>query len=293
MGTGLSGLSGLQGYENATPEAPPEKLHGFPVDPRHSQPGEPTPPGYEYRKPGLSRLVQPGSPTGLPRSEPQPGMTGDDEWSDYTLPGGMPEDLPNFDLARETRAAPWPKGYLNTTDPDQSVLNIQRMAEIHASDRGASLWQDYVPQMDAKQDNWLEIWEINPGAVDLVDVPNQIKGIAIGGFGQRDRTQSFARQNEYGFDSKHQHRRYAQSPIPGNYMWLNPTGRPLIKSLPGPARPPIGQGSPFEGQDLGLAFAYDNGAILQNAPPEYIAPPQPNLAPPIVSQDTVPTIDLW
>jgi hypothetical protein len=290
---GLTGIARLSGLVDPNAEATPEELHGYPVDPRHAQPGEPTLPGFEYRKPGLSRLVSPGAATAPPRAVPEFGLTGDDEWSDYVLPGGTQEENPNFDLVGETRAAPWPKGYLNTTDPNQSVMNIERSAEIHASNRGAGNWMTYVPQLYPNEDSWEEIWEVNPGQSELVDVPNQLKGIAIGGFGQRDRTQSFARQNEYGFDSKHQHRRYATGHIPGNYMWLKPTGRPLIKSLPGPARPPIGVDSPFEGQDLGLAFAYDNGAVLQNAPSEYVAPPAPNLAAPVVSQDSVPTVDFW
>jgi hypothetical protein len=62
-------------------------------------------------------------------------------------------------------------------------------------------------------------------------------------------------------------------------MWMTPTGRPLMKTLPGPARPAIGENSPFTGQDLGASFSY-NGAILQNVPTEYVAPPQPNLTTP-------------
>lgn len=60
-------------------------------------------------------------------------------------------------------------------------------------------------------------------------------------------------------------------------MWMQPGGRPLFKTMAGVARPPIGAGSQFQGQDVGAAFAYDTGAVLQNIPSQYTPPPTPNI----------------
>jgi hypothetical protein len=130
----------------------------------------------------------------------------------------------------------------------------------------------------AQQDNWHEIWELNPGNTLNVPIPDQLKGGIL--FGQWDRTQSFAKQNAYDYGSKHQHRRYAEvtlGHLPGNFQWMIPQGRPMHRNLPGPARPPIGVDSQFTGQDLGFAYGYDSGAILQNTPEAYVPPPTPNI----------------
>jgi len=132
--------------------------------------------------------------------------------------------------------------------------------------------------------------QVNAANSDLQQIGRQAMSAGFG-WGTRDRTQSFARQNEFGFDSAHVHRRYAQSPIPGNYMWMRPGGRPMVKGLPGPARPPIGPDSPFAGDDLGQSFNI-NGAILQNVPSEYVPPAQPNLAAAVVS-DSFDSVVEW
>jgi hypothetical protein len=111
-------------------------------------------------------------------------------------------------------------------------------------------------------------------------------------WGTRDRVQSMARQNEFGFDSSHRHRRYADAPIPGNYMWLRPGGRPLQKTLAGPARPAIGPESPFSGDDLGFTFGID-GAVLQNVPTEYVSPAQPKLAAPMAYDDNDAVVEWY
>jgi hypothetical protein len=132
---------------------------------------------------------------------------------------------------------------------------------------------------------------VNAGNTDLQPISDQAKSAGFG-WGTRDRTQSFARQNEYGFDSSHQHRRWAMSPIPGNFMYLKPGGRPMVKGLPGPARPAIGADSPFAGDDLGQAFGI-NGAMLQNVPSEYVPPPQPTLSASIVADDNESVVEWY
>jgi len=131
------------------------------------------------------------------------------------------------------------------------------------------------------QDDWEELLETNPGHSDQVPIPGQLMSSSYG-YGTRDRVQSMARQNEFGFDSAHMHRRYATGPIPGNTMWMRPGGRPMRKTLAGPARPAIGPSSPFAGQNLGFNFNPD-GAVLQNVPSEYQPPPNPTLQPAVIS----------
>lgn len=66
----------------------------------------------------------------------------------------------------------------------------------------------------------------------------------------------------------------------------------MIKSLPGPARPPVGVNSPFYNQNIGQAYDI-HGAILQDPATEYVAPPTPYVAPAIQADDSMPTIDYW
>ena len=107
---------------------------------------------------------------------------------------------------------------------------------------------------------------------------------------------TYAKRNQYGFDSAHMRRRYAMSSIPGNFMWMRPKGRPMHRNLPGPARPPIGIDSPFTGDDLGVTFGYDTGAILMDQPQEYVPPPSPNVASQTPTYDSpygTDSVDLW
>jgi hypothetical protein len=105
-----------------------------------------------------------------------------------------------------------------------------------------------------------------------------LKSAGTNGYGSTDRTSSFARQNQYGYDSAHSHRRYATGSVPGNYQWMEPGGRPLVKTTPGPARPAVGQDSPFTNQDLTVAHGVQ-GAVLQDAPSDYVPPGEPYVAP--------------
>ena len=168
---------------------------------------------------------------------------------------------------------------MGAVDPDTVSATRAQSYELHSDGTNAEARSNLVRGF-ALNDQWQEVWNVTPGHSDLAELPKQAMSSGFM-WGTRDRTQSFARQNEFGFDSAHYHRRIATGSIPGNYMWMQPGGRPLVKSLPGPGRPPIGVDSPFAGQDLGQAFSID-GAVLQNVPTEYNPPPQPNLqAPPL------------
>lgn len=270
---GLSALAGLQSLREDNPFASAEERSGDTVDPRHSFRGEVAEP-YSWE----SKQTPAGShgPYG-----PQEGLL-DETLSSYgTLVAGSIEDDPTAELAPWTHAAPHPIDPIGdgSESPDNIARQLYMSAQLHAINTGGKR-NVSTPTMYAVQDHWSEVWEVNPNGVDLSEVPGQIRsGAAPGGRGGTDRTQSNARQNSFGFDSRHMHRRFAVGSIPGNYMWMKPGGRPLVKSLAGPARPAIGPDSPFEGHDLGAAFAYDTGAILQDNATEYEAPPTPYYAP--------------
>jgi hypothetical protein len=272
--TGLTGLAGYQTIRDDNAQASPEERSGNTADPRHAERGERAKP-YSWE----SQMTPGGShgPYG-----PENQLLGDEWW--FLQPAGVTTDDPDFDHTPARRAAPKFKGILSGplpgVGPDDTAFTLQQSMRIHAVDMGASKRMQHTPQ-DPLQDEWVEIWEVGPGHTDLQ--PNSRQAMSAGFlWGTRDRTQSFARQNEFGFDSAHSHRRIATGSIPGNTYWMRPGGRPMVKSLAGPARPAIGPDSPFHGDDLGQTFAI-GGAVLMELPPEYTAPPQPNLARPIVN----------
>lgn len=267
--TGLTALAAYQSVEEYN-QATPEDRSGKPANPLHAT-GAPTPYGRG------SRIGTPIGPAG-----PENQIIG--EFESWALtPAGNEYDDPQFDHTPSRRAGPIPRGIMSgpidAQSPDSIADQLQQSAVLHGINTNAAAHAQR--NLDALNDEWFVMEQVNPGNTDLQPIGRQAMSAGYG-WGTRDRTQSFARQNEFGFDSAHVHRRYAQSPIPGNYMYLKPGGRPMVKGLPGPARPAIGPDSPFYGDDLGQAFSVD-GAILQNVPSEYVPPPQPNLAASVVS----------
>lgn len=281
--SGLNALAGLQGFTNPTPEATPEEIHGGPVNPAHGLQGEVAQP-YSWENEAMG--IFPHGPYG-----PDAGII------TFTgvpaLPAGVLNQDPTSDKTPyRTHAAPWPKGNETSVGPDAIARQLEQSAQIHGVKTDAGKAFLYDPTMVAVQDQWTQIWDVDAGQSNLsTDVPAQLKG-ATAGWGTRSREQSFARQNEYGFDSHHFHRRFATGTIPGNYMWMRPGGRAMVKSLPGPARPPIGTYSPFAGQDLSKAFNTE-GAILNDPATEYQAPPTPYVAPPSQPDLSQPDIAWW
>lgn len=269
--SGLTGLARQQGNIDETPQATPEQRSGNAVDPRHGDWGEQAAP-----YPWESSLSMGGShgPYG-----PENQLLGDPDW--VLMPAGDETQDPTFDLTPSNRGGPWPKGILSGpipgANPSDIADQLDQSRTIHGIRTQAGLKGLYpIQALGVQQDEWVELLETNPGHSDLSTLPRQSMSSSYV-FGTTDRTQSFARQNEHGFDSAHMHRRYAAGAIPGNTYWMKPGGRPLAKSLPGPARPAVGVDSPFHGDNLGQAFNVD-GAILQNVPAEYSPPPNPTLA---------------
>lgn len=289
--TGLSGIAGINAIEEQTPEATPEERMGGPADPYHGHWGEQAAP-----YPWQSSIAMSGShgPYG-----PENQLLGDE--MDFMEIGGMPGQDPSFDynVPNLTRSH---ASVHNITSggpvPSQSEAINHQLSQMgnHASDMGTSRRMGYDETLFAQQDNWQEIWNVTPGSDDVTLAPMQT-AIASGGWGTNDHTSNpQAKRNQFGLGSGHMHRRFATGSIPGNYMWMRPGGRMLFKTLPGPARPAIGANSPFEGDNLGSAFAYDNGAILQTVPTEYIPPPSPNVAPVTPVYDNgygTDGVDMW
>lgn len=273
--SGLQGLAGINAIQDDAEStfATPEQRSGGPADEYHGHVGEQATP-YAWE----SQAMPGGShgPYG-----PQNQLLDDEFW--FLEPAGSPDQDPDFDY--NTPSLTRSHGSVNNVGlsgpvPSQfDAINtqIEQMGNKSSNlNTSASMINNTLG--DVQNDTWTEIWELNDGNSDLPPVGKQFSHQA-NGFGVNDAASNTSRKvNLYDYGSKHQHRRYATGSLPGNFMWMRPQGRPLFKTMAGPARPPIGRGSQFEGQDVGTAFQYDNGAILQTVPSEYIPPPSPNVA---------------
>lgn len=272
--SGLTPLAGINIIKDDAAFATPEQRSGGPAHPYHGHVGEQATP-YSWQ----SQMTPGGShgPYG-----PENQLLDDEFW--FMEPAGVASDDPDFD--RNTPSLTRSHGSVRNVTisgplPSQYDAINKQVAQMgnHASDLNTSRSMTRNSLGYAQQDNWQEIWEVNDGSSDLPQVGKPFSHQA-NGFGVNDAASNVSRKvNLFGFGSKHMHRRYAQNSIPGNYLWLTPRGRPLFKTMAGPARPPIGGNSPFAGQDIGAAFTYDSGAILQNTPTEYVPPPSPNIEP--------------
>jgi hypothetical protein len=272
----ISGLNALAGYNaitNADPFATPEQRMGGTANPYHSQVGEQAVP-YSWQSQAM-----PGAKIGPMGAENQ--LLSDEFW--FLESAGSPEQDPTFDynMPDLTRSHASVKNVtISGTVPSQhGAINLQTAQMGNkSSNLNTSKGLQETALGDAAQDNWTEIWHVDDGSSDLPVITPQI-AFQANGFGVNDApSNAYHKSNQYDLDSKHMHRRFAWNTIPGNYMWMTPGGRPLFKSIPGTAKPPIGAGSQFEGQDLGFAFSYDTGATLMDTPTEYVPPPSPNIA---------------
>lgn len=285
---GLSGVAGMQVQIDDQSQATPEQRHGSPADPRHKSHNI----AGVHPYPSLSNSAQ--SVTQHGPYGPENQLLSDFEW--FIQGAGMATDDPYMDQTPSRRAGPFPKGISSGPvpgqGPDDIAIQLEQSAVIHGIKTNATKRSLYHQSGDVQQDNWMHYEQVNPGASMLAPLPRQSMSSGFM-WGTRSREQSFARQNEYGFDSAHQWRRYAQSPIPGNFLWMRPGGRLLHKTLAGPARPPIGLDSPFHGDDLGAAFGID-GAVLQNVPTEYTPPATVKLATPTTwDQGPIPDVEFY
>lgn len=282
--TGIQPIAGINGFVYEDPFATAEQRNGGVADVRHASVGEDDS-SYPWQ-------VFPGEEHGPYGTEND--LIGFDICS-YTAPADHVYDDPTMDQTPITRAAPWPKGLPTTTDPDDVSARRQESADIHSSNLGGSREALFEPTLCPVQDEWDQVLETDPGITfpEMQSLPSQLLSGGSGGWGSTDRVQSLARQNQYGFDSAHMHRRYATGTIPGNFLWMEPGGRPLVKSVAGTAKVPVGPDSPFYGQDPGVPFN-SQGAALADLPVGYTGPPDPALATGYAQADTFnDEIPLW
>lgn len=272
--SGLTPLAGINIIKDDAAFATAEQRSGGIADPYHGHIGEQGKPySWESKQtPGASH-----GPYG-----PENQLLDDAFW--FLEPAGYPEQDPDFD--RNTPSLTRSHGSVHNrvsvspvASQDESIAYQIGQMGNHASNLGTSHGMTRNSLGYAQQDHWNEIWEVNDGSSDLPTQTKQYSHSAFG-IGVNDAASNLSRKvNAYGYGSKHMHRRFAWNNIPGNFMWMRPQGRPLFKTMAGPARLPIGRGSQFEGQDIGAAFSYDTGAVLLDTPQEYIPPPSPNVAP--------------
>lgn len=275
MAGGIQGLTPLSGISNNLiqndPALPAETVQGNFVDPRHSLPGEQARPyPWQYTAWGTEPLSTTGTDYAL--------VT---DIGPAALPGGVGAQDPDYDATPyRTHAAPYPKNPFGdgSVGPDNTARQLAQSAIIHGTRTNAAARHQSATTLNPKQDHWVEYASVDPGSsLQPRNVPQPI-GMTVGGWGSRDRYNSRAPQNQYGFDSAHLHRRVATDPMPLNYLWMAGKGRPMVRTLPGAMRLPIGPDSPFAGDNPQLAYGV-GGAILTATPPDYVPPPQPDTTP--------------
>lgn len=286
--TRYPGMGPIRGYTDPEPMATAEEVHGGPVDPFHGQFGEQAEP-YSWR----SQLTNYAGPTGPYGLENQ--LLGDEDALGGDPAGFLGEDPYADETPYRGHAAPMTKTLSGPLPSQYDAINAQLVpaAEIRSTDLGASRKFTTTELGDAQQDHWHEIWNVDQGDEKYPAGQLWAGSISVFGFGNNDRTVNARRKiNRFDFDKGHHHRRFAVGPIPGNYQWLLGASRPLVKSMPGPARPAVGENSPFTGDDLGLAYGIQ-GAVLLEVPSEYQPPPTPQMAAPVNYDEPAPTVDLW
>jgi len=281
-GLALQPISGLAyGRHIIQPEADPHSMHGGPVDPKHGQIGETAEP-YPWIE-----FIGPHGPYG-----PAEDALLSDEPESRTLPAGNMSQDPSGDATPyRTHGGPHITGFRMDRGPDGNAGVLAQSYAAHSVDTGAA--DKGRASSNPANDPWTMFWNPVQGD-DLVPELPKATGPSVFGFGNNDRTSNpFHKSNSFQLNTAHRMRRYSRNLVPGNWMWLAPAGRPMNKTLAGPARPATGEG-PFYGQDITETYGYE-GAILMQPATSYQTPPLPYTTPPASAGDTVssPVIELW
>lgn len=262
----VSGISGLV-FVDDNPEAPPEVVTGNPWP----SPGRP---GYQaspLRYPGQLWSQGYGDTPQLP--DPELGLV--DDYAPYPTSGTAGPGTPYFDATPFTHAGPWVGPY-QTNDPDQAAARTAAAAAAHADGLDGRLPGLIVAPM---QDEWIEYWN-GPADGVLVGDGGQNARVSAG-FGSTDVTQNPAGINtteDYGL---HGHRRVATGHnLPMDFLWMPGKGRPLVSTVHGLQALPVGQGSPYEGQDPSYGYG-TAGAVLTMPAGDYQPPASPYQPPPL------------
>lgn len=267
------GVNGITGFINQAPQAPPEEISGGPVNPYHGHYGEQASP-----YPWLNFPM--GPYPGL--IDPTPGIVDTTQQQPGANSGIIGQD-PTADQTPAFHAAPFPNEGPNSRSAEQmdmrgraqgSARQLLQSLWIHAHNTGASLKRLFDLTYGSKQDTWVGFFNPVQGNDIVPQIPGSVSSNA-GGFGANDHTSNaYHKANSFSLNTSHRHRRYATGSIPGNYMWMNPSARPMVRSLTGQYK--FQTSGAFAGDDPGFAFS-TYGAVLTATPPNYNAPPQPNL----------------
>lgn len=284
MANGVPFIAGVQGFRTVRqPFADAATMQGGTADPLHGQFGEQTQP-YPWQE--FAGKIGPFGP--------EIGLLADEPESQTLAAGNMTQSQILDKTPYRTHAGPHidqPK----TDDrlPDGNADYLQRSYDAHSVRTNAPAFPR--ASSNPQQDSWQGFYSVVPGG-DMTTNTNKDGqvGPQAFGFGVNDHVSNdFPKVNAYGYNMAHRHRRYATGSVPGNYMWLKPAGRPLSKTLAGPARPAIGLG-PFQGDNPMATFS-QHGAILSDPATSYVSPPQPYVTPATESGDAdiAPVIPLW
>jgi len=281
------GMGPIRGFNDPEPQSPPEIVHGGPADPAHGNWGEQAQP-YSWQS---QMFPYPGKTGPL---GPENQLLGDEEALGGMDAGTLGHDPYGDFTPYRGHAAPTNVTLSGALPSQYDAVNQQLVqgAENRSVDLGGSRAMSLTQFGDGVQDDWREIWDVSDEATKY-PAGTAPTGFAGFGFGNNDRTVNPLRKvNQYAYNMGHHHRRFAAGSIPGNYMWMQPGSRPMVKTMAGPARPAIGVNSPFEGQDLGETFGIQ-GAVLVEVPSEYQPPPSPQLVAPVNYEEPAPGIELW
>ncbi|HEY1617999.1 MAG TPA: hypothetical protein VGG25_10300 [Streptosporangiaceae bacterium] len=276
----LAGLSpAISPVVITDPGAPPEVVHGGPASKVHGQP--------EWENPFAYPWIWQSGVEFDADADYDPRLIG-------APPGelGTGSDASLYSAPTETgsHAAPWPEfsvadGAVNDIgrQADRALAN----ADLHALDSGDADARTTVPPVTTQMPWGTDADYVSAGETILQGVPGQMQG-QMG----RDRVQGTPPLNEYGFDSAHVRRPRAHGDVPGNFLWLDGSQRPMIVQPAGRQTWPVGQGSPFEGQDHLMGIGSVDGAVLTGLPSDYQPPPEPPTAP-AAADDGPPAWSSW
>jgi len=284
-GGAMTGLGGLQPAVGAIvvvdPGAAPEVIHGGTANPAHGQ--------YEWANPAPYPWMYWPATSGGAASVPADVLG--------TVPGELPagDDPSLYASSTETgsHAAPWPSfGVADSAvnDREQGAFRAMASAELHALDTGqAAAFNEQAFTWGDRMAWGLPLDYTSAGETILQPVPGQMQG-QLG----RDRVQGTPPLNSYGFDSAHV-LRFGPDPatgsVPGGFLWLDGSQRPMVIEPAGRQTYPVGAGSPFAGQVPGVGDP--TGAILSGLPTGYSSPPEAPTASSYPGQGTTWSWSSW
>lgn len=276
--TGLTPATGQPAYYTEGWVDPYEMIRG--PAPEHAQVTWDEPPAFPWLMIQEQGFAEPPDPGGMPGTVP-PVMGAGSDPSLYASP-----------TETGSHTAPWPSFSIEDFSPrdtEQAAVRAQLNQDLHAADTGQA--SAFTMRGDLAQP-WQreDFGYLSDGESLLEPVPDQLRGNLMGSRygGFESRTQGYGPVNEHGFDSAHVHQPAAHADVAGNYLWLEPAGRPVLVRPTGYRDWPVGPESPFEGQVPGTGGLGDpTGAVVDTPPPTYTAPPQPAVSPALGGSDAV------